>query len=134
MLDTIKQEIIKDADEKTYIVSSHNISTLQKLCDNFIVLSKGRTVNNANIQDIGVKYFKYQILAKPDVNEKDLKKAGVEVVLFRKLGSVCNVVTKEEIDEKALREKFEIILFEKVSIEQDELITLEMLSARKENN
>ena len=41
VLDTIKQEIIKDADEKTYIISSHNITSLERLCDNFILLSKG---------------------------------------------------------------------------------------------
>ncbi len=134
VLDTIKQEIIQDADEKTYIVSSHNINSLQRLCDNFVILSKGKAANNANIEDIGVKYCKYQILAKSEISEKDLKKLGVDVVSFKKLGSVCNVVTTEEIDEEILNKRFDIILFEKVSIDPDELITLEMLNARKENN
>ena len=134
VLDTIKQEIIQDADEKTYIVSSHNINSLQRLCDNFVILSKGKAANNANIEDIGVKYCKYQILAKSEISEKDLKKLGVDVVSFKKLGSVCNVVATEEIDEEILTKRFDIILFEKVSIDPDELITLEMLNARKENN
>lgn len=134
VLDTIKQEIIQDADEKTYIVSSHNINSLQRLCDNFVILSKGKAANNANIEDIGIKYCKYQILAKSEISEKDLKKLGVDVVSFKKLGSVCNVVTTEEIDEEILNKRFDIILFEKVSIDPDELITLEMLNARKENN
>ena len=83
VLDTIKQEIIQDADEKTYIVSSHNINSLQRLCDNFVILSKGKAANNANIEDIGIKYCKYQILAKSEISEKDLKKLGVDVVSFK---------------------------------------------------
>ena len=43
-------------------------------------------------------------------------------------------MTTEEIDEEVLNKRFDIILFEKVSIDPDELITLEMLNARKENN
>ena len=134
VLDTIKQEIIQDADEKTYVVSSHNISTLERLCDNFIILSKGKAASNANLQDIGVKYMKYQLLTKPEITEKDLRKMGVDVVLFKKLGSVCNVVTIDDIDEDILKKRFDIILFEKVAINPDELIALEMLNARKEND
>ena len=32
VLATVREEIIKDADQKTYIVSSHNISSLERLC------------------------------------------------------------------------------------------------------
>ena len=134
VLDTIKQEIIKDADEKTYIVSSHNISSLQRLCDNFIVLAKGRATSNSNLEDIAVKYVKYQILAKSELTENDLTKIGANVVLFKKLGSVCNIVTTEDIDEEILRKLYDVVLFEKVAIEPDELIALEMLNARKEND
>lgn len=133
VLDTIKQEIIKDADEKTYIVSSHNISSLQRLCDNFVVLAKGKAASNANIEDIGIKYVKYQILTKGSIKQEDLEKAPIKVISFKKIGSVCNIVTAGEVDEKTFRDYFDIILFERVPIDPDELITLEMLSARKES-
>ena len=133
VLDTIRQEIIKDADEKTYIISSHNIASLEKLCDKFVILSKGKAVNSTDIQDIGNKYIKYQILAKEKITERDLKVLGVDVVLFKKLGTLCNVVVKEEINEEMLKKHYELLLFEKIAIEQDELIALEMLNARKES-
>ena len=134
VLDTIREEIIKDADEKTYIVSSHNIASLEKLCDRFIVLSKGKAVNNVNIQDIGTKYVKYQILTKPALTEKDLVKLGVNVVLFKKLGSIRSVVTTKEVNEEIFKKDYEVLLFENRDIEQEELITLEMLNSRKEND
>ena len=134
VLDNIREEIIKDADEKTYIVSSHNIASLEKLCDRFIVLSKGKAVNNVNIQDIGTKYVKYQILTKPALTEKDLVKLGVNVVLFKKLGSIRSVVTTKEVNEEIFKKDYEVLLFENRDIEQEELITLEMLNSRKEND
>ncbi len=133
VLDTIKQEIIKDADEKTYIVSSHNITSLERLCDNFILLSKGRCSKTGNIEHLGENFAKYQIFLQEKIEQKDLEKLGFKVLSFKKLGSIYNVVFFDEIDEKKLKEQYQIILCEKIPIDPDELIALEMLSARKEN-
>ena len=49
------------------------------------------------------------------------------------MGSLCNVVFHDEIDESIIRNKMDVILLEKIAIDPDELIALEMLDARKEN-
>ena len=132
VLDVIKQEIISFADKKTFIVSSHNISSLERLCDNFIVLSKGRCAKDGDIEHIGENFVKYQILFKNSVTKEDVEKLGFSILSFKKVGSICNVVFHEEIDEDKLKEKYEMILCEKIPIDPDELIALEMLSARNE--
>ena len=132
VLDVIKQEIISFADKKTFIVSSHNISSLERLCDNFIVLSKGRCAKDGDIEHIGENFVKYQILFKNSVTKEDVEKLGFSILSFKKVGSICNVVFHEEIDEDKLKEKYEMVLCEKIPIDPDELIALEMLSARNE--
>ena len=134
VLDTIKQEIIKDADEKTYIVSSHNISSLERLCDNFILLSKGRCKKTGNIEHLGENFTKYQLFLKEKIEQEDLEKLGYRVLSFKKLGSINNVVFYNEIDLSKIQDHYHVILAEKIPIDSDELIALEMLSARKENN
>ena len=134
VLDVIKQEIIKEADHKTYIISSHNISSLERLCDNFILLSKGRCKKNGNMEHLGENFVKYQILIKEEINEEDLKGLDINTLTFKKLGSIYNIVTYGAIDEEKLKAKYQVILCEKIPIDPDELIALEMLSARKEEN
>ena len=134
VLDVIKQEIIQHAEDKTYIVSSHNISILERLCDKFIVLSNGSCKVNSDIEHIGTSYVKYQILFKqPKVTKEQLIAFGYDVVSFKKLGSIYNIVFKDGIDIESLKDKFATVLCEQVPIDADELIALEMISARKED-
>lgn len=133
VLTTVREEIIKDADKKTYIVSSHNISSLERLCDSFILLSKGRVGKNGDVEHLGENFVKYQILVKGQLEQKDLEALSYRVLSFKKVGSLCNVVFRGEIDESIIRNKMDVILLEKIAIDPDELIALEMLDARKEN-
>lgn len=132
VLENIRQEIIKNADEKTYIVSSHNISSLERLCDNFILLSKGRCKKNGNIEHMGENFVKYQILVKGSLTQEDLENLSLRVLSFKKVGSLANVVFYDELDENKLKEHYDVILLEKIPIDPDELIALQMLDARKE--
>lgn len=133
VLATVREEIIKDADKKTYIVSSHNISSLERLCDSFILLSKGRVGKNGDVEHLGENFVKYQILVKGALEQKDLEALSYRVLSFKKVGSICNVVFHDKIDESIIRNKMDVILLEKIAIDPDELIALEMLDARKEN-
>ena len=134
VLDVIKQEIIKEADHKTYIISSHNISSLERLCDNFILLSKGRCKKNSDMEHLGENFVKYQILTKEEIKEEDLQAVAIRTLTFKKLGSIYNIVTYGAIDEDKLKERYHVILCERIPIDPDELIALEMLNARKDNN
>ena len=133
VLATVREEIIKDADKKIYIVSSHNISSLERLCDSFILLSKGRVGKNGDVEHLGENFVKYQILVKGALEQKDLEALSYRVLSFKKVGSICNVVFHDKIDESIIRNKMDVILLEKIAIDPDELIALEMLDARKEN-
>ncbi len=132
VLSTIRDQIIANAEEKTYIISSHNINSLQRLCDNFILLSKGKCRKKGTIEDIGTNFVKYQLFTKDEVKKEDLKEMGFKILSFKKVGSIYNIVFFNEIDEQKIKDKYNVLLLETISIDPDELIALEMLSAKKE--
>ena len=131
-MDLIKQTIAENAEKRTFVISSHNISSLERLCDTFIVLSKGQCVTNSNVEDISANYVKYQIIFKnKSVNKQTLESLGINVVSFRKLGSICNVVFAGNKDIENLKATLETVLCEQIAIDPDEVIAIEMLNARK---
>lgn len=129
--DIVREEILKEKD-KTFILSSHNLLSLERLCDNFIVLSKGRCANEEKNVDVGKNYIKYQILFKNDVGKEDLLAKGVNVISFKKIGSIISLVVNGEQNEKIIKDNFEISLFENVNLDNDELIRIEMILAKGE--
>ena len=132
IMDLIKQTIAENAEKRTFVISSHNISSLERLCDTFIVLSKGQCVTNSNVEDISANYVKYQIIFKnKSVNKQTLESLGINVVSFRKLGSICNVVFAGDKDIENLKATLETVLCEQIAIDPDEVIAIEMLNARK---
>ena len=86
------------------------------------------------MEHLGENFVKYQILTKEEIKEEDLQAVAIRTLTFKKLGSIYNIVTYGAIDEVKLKEKYHVILCERIPIDPDELIALEMLNARKDNN
>ena len=130
--DVIKEEIIMNANDKVFLVSSHNLQSLERLCDNFILLSKGRCKKEGAGEDLGQSFRKYQALFDKEVSKADLTSLGVRVVSLKKVGSITYIVVTGENDEQIIKEHFHPTLFENVIIDNDEIIKLEMLLAKGE--
>ena len=128
--DVIKEEIIMNANDKVFLVSSHNLQSLERLCDNFILLSKGKCKKEGAGEDLGQSFRKYQVLFTQDVTKEDLTKVGVSVVSMKKVGSITYLVVTGENDDQIIKEKFNPSLMENVVIDNDEIIKLEMLLAK----
>ena len=133
VLDVVKEEIVNNAKDKVFLISSHNLLSLERLCDNFILLSKGKCKREGVKEDFGVSFKKYQIIFPNEVSEEDLTKNGISVVSFKKSGSITLVVITDDGDEEKIKEIFHPTLMESVMIENDEIIKLEMLMAKEES-
>ena len=129
--EVIKDEIIRNAENKTFLVSSHNLASLERLCDNFILLSKGRCKKEGAGKDLGQHFKKYQILFEHEVCKEDLLRSGIKVISFKRVGSITYVVTAGDNDEEIIRTKFHPTLMENVIIDNDEIIKLEMIMAKE---
>lgn len=128
--EVVKDEIITNSKEKTFLISSHNLLTLEKLCDNFIILSKGRATKFGEQIDLGHNFKKYQIIFKDEINKEDLNQIGIKVLSLKKTGSITYLVSEGENDLELIKEKFSPTLIENVPIDNEEIIRLEMVINR----
>jgi ABC-2 type transport system ATP-binding protein len=130
VLEVIRQEIIARSEGRTFILSSHNMSSLEKLCSSFIILSKGRLAKDGNAEDLGENMVKYQILFKSPVTKEELEKLGIELVSYKNVGSIVHIVTRGECEDE-IKHAYKPILIETVAIDPDELIVLQMMDAKE---
>jgi len=136
VLETVKYQILKlyEDTSKTIIVSSHNISALEKLVDRFIVIHNGRLRDNGDIEHLGETFVKYQAIFTNSCSEELLATHGLNVVSYRKIGSVINFVIsqKTQLDINEALNDLKPTLLEIVPIDASEIIALQMMVARKE--
>ena len=133
-LDLIKGEIIKLGEQgKTVILSSHNIASLERLVDRFVLLYKGKLSKEGTDEDMGESLVKYQGVFANEVKEEDFTKLGLRVASFKKVGSVYHIVfsLSGELGEE-IEKNLKPVLWEKVAIDPDEVIALQMRLAEKE--
>ena len=134
VLETIKEELLASKEEgKVIVVSSHNISTLEKLVDTFILITKGQLSSNESNERFGQNFIKFQAFFKQDISMEDLTKVGLQVVSLKKYGSIYNIVVldQENVD-SIISGVAPTILLERVPIDSEEIVKLSMMVARKE--
>lgn len=129
--EVVKDEIVESASDKVFLLSSHNLTSLERLCDKFIILSKGVCTKEGYKKDLGSRYYKYQVLFKEEVDESLLRSKGIHVISYRKVGSIYYLITNE--DEKDLIiSLFNPTLIENVMIDSEELIRIEMMMSKED--
>ena len=124
--EVVKEEIVNHSHDKLFLISSHNLLSLERLCDNFILLSKGRLKKEESKKDVGQSLFKYQVLFSQDVSEQELKDNGIPAVNVKKVGSITYLITIADAKEQII-EKYHPALIENVVIDKDEALKLEMM-------
>ena len=120
---------------KVIVISSHNISTLEKLVDTFILISKGKLASNESTERFGQNFIKFQAMFKKDISKDELTNKGLKVVSFKKYGSIYNIVVLDvdNVDE-IIGSVAPATLLERVPIDSEEIVKLSMLVAREEAN
>lgn len=77
--------------ELTVVISSHHISELEKFCDEFTILNRGRIKYQSNIETIKENVKKLQVVFKADVEEK-IREID-DIINIEKIGSIYYIVT-----------------------------------------
>ena len=133
VLEMIKEEIIKNSDgEKIIIISSHNISALEKLVDRFVIIYQGHITSQGTSESLGEDFVKYQAMFTSDITEERLKEYGLKIISYKKVGSILNFVIRDDEEKiKVLQEKEKPILLEQIPIDADEILTLQLMLSKK---
>ena len=132
ILDVIKNLIIQSAEDKVVIVSSHNASVLQNLCNNFIILTKGKIENNGSLEDLASTYMKYQIVGS-DIDKQSLEAFGINVIQLTTLGSIIHLITDKEINIDEFKNRFNPYIIENIILTHEEILKINLLVG-KENH
>lgn len=137
VLEIVKSELLKiyDDQEKTIIISSHNISALEKLVDKFVIIHEGKLRSDGSIDYLGETFVKYQAIFQEECSEEILVNHGLDIITYRKIGSISNFVInrKKDLDVEKLLKDLKPTLLENIPIDANEIIILQMTLARKEN-
>ena len=135
-LETVKKGLINQSitHGKTIIIASHNIDSLTRLADRIILLYKGKLSESKDVNDLGNSLVKYQLIAPTQISINDLRNLGIDVVSLNIVGSITNIVVVDKQENEAIiREHYTPTLFEKIPLDQNELVTMELLLARSKN-
>ena len=137
VLETVKEQIVricKDK-EKTVVVSSHNVTALEKLVDKFVVIHDGRLSKDGDLDSLGETFVKYQAIFKEAVDEETLTQLGLNVLSYRKAGSIHNFVinNSKNVDVEKILDRLNPTLLENIAIDANEIILLQMALAKKES-
>lgn len=77
----------------TVIISSHNLSNVERICDTIAILNNGKVTQVNSIENMKNKIKKLQVAFKAAVKEEELKIHGV--VKVESVGRVYNIVTTD---------------------------------------
>lgn len=133
ILDVIKNLIIQSAEDKVVIVSSHNASVLQNLCNNFIILTKGKIENNGSLEDLASTYVKYQIVGS-DIDKQSLEAFGINVIQLTTLGSIIHLITDKEINIDEFKNRFNPYIIENIILTNEEILKINLLVGKENHN
>ena len=137
VLEIVKSELLKiyDDQNKTIVISSHNISALEKLVDKFVIIHEGKLRSDGSIDYLGDTFVKYQAIFQEECSEDILVEHGLDVITYRKIGSISNFVINKKggLDVEKVLKDLKPSLLENIPIDANEIIILQMTLARKEN-
>ena len=103
MRNLVKQVIYSDVLERqtTTIITSHSLRELEDTCDQLALLHKGGIVFESDIQNLKTSLFKIQTaFAEPFTRDKF---AGIEILSYSQMGSVCSLIVRGDREETAAK-------------------------------
>lgn len=123
----IKRLIVEEMNSRgaTAIITSHSLRELEDTCDQLALLHKGGIVLESDIGKVKTSRFKVQIGFTHDFSETDF--AGMDITLFRKSGSVANMIINGDREATVARlEAMQPVILDVLPLSLEEVFTYEM--------
>ena len=123
----LKRILASHLEEKhsTIVLTSHNLRELEDIADNLGLLYKGGILFEGEIDKIKTNMFKIQISLKHDFTKEDFP--DIELLSFKKTGSVATLIVKGEIDEISTKlKKMKPIILDYLPLTLEEIFIYEM--------
>ncbi len=89
LLDILIKQVYEN--KVSIVISSHHIGELEKFCDDFTILNKGKVKYQSNVEGLKEKVKKLQVVFKEDVGEK-IREID-SIINIEKVGSIYYLIT-----------------------------------------
>lgn len=107
------------------IITSHSLRELEDTCDRLALLHRGGMILESDVQELKTVRFKIQAAFDREYDASLFE--GIDIVKFRKRGSVCNMIVKGERDEVVSKlQALNPILLDVLPLTLEEVFTYEM--------
>ena len=128
----LKKIIRKQMEKKTttIIMTSHNLRELEDICDNLGLLHQGGILFESEIGSLQTSMVKIQIAFKEEFDKEKFNGLDLNIMSFKKTGSVATVIVKgekEQITEKLKGLKPLILDFLPLTLEEVFIYEMEVL-------
>jgi len=123
----VKKLIVEEMNTRgaTAIITSHSLRELEDTCDQLALLHKGGLVLESDIGRVKTSRFKVQIGFNREFSEADFE--GLKITLFRKNGSVANMIINGDRDETIERLRaMQPVILDVLPLSLEEVFTYEM--------
>lgn len=127
MRNLVKSLICDDVVERqaTAIITSHSLRELEDTCDQLALLHKGGLVLESDVQNLKTSLFKVQIAFSDEYDKERFQ--DIQMMHFKKSGSVSNIIVKGDKDETVLKLKsMQPVLLDILPLSLEEVFTYEM--------
>lgn len=123
LLDLIIEEVATR--EMTVLMTSHNISDLEKICDSLGFLREGRMILEGELDSIKSGYSSLSLVLKNEADQEVFKE--LKVLRSKKTGKIREYILKEPLErvEKAFESR-ETLIFDLSEMSLEEIFLLEM--------
>lgn len=106
--------------DKSIVISSHNLMELERICDDVLILSKGKIGYHNSLENIKRNIKKIQVAFDMPVYEEDLHFNGIFSV--SQIGRVFTIVVEDNNDEfKKFINKFNPLFVEEINLTLEEV-------------
>lgn len=124
------RELIKDMNKEydtTIILTSHDISDIEKLCNRVVIINKGEIIFENSLKNLKYNFLNKKVISLKTSNKINLNIKGIKTLKHKEFSAKIEVDTKEKqlkkvIDE--LMEKNEILDINIADIPLEEIIEM----------
>ena len=92
--------------DKIVIIASHNIVSLERLSDTFLLIDGGKLSENGSSEEIAKGLRKIQVVFALPASQGDLEALGIDVIGYRAQGAMVEFMTHSEDAIELIRKRF----------------------------
>ncbi len=122
--DVLIREVMDN--EMTVIISSHDLKELDNICDKVGIMHEGRILKEENLEKMKDEIKRVQFAVEGEFDVSEFKEFSI--IKYVKIGSINICTLTGNVDEfrNKLEERFNVLLFDKLSMSLEEIFITEL--------